>query len=246
MLRNATAPDLLELMDASSSGDLDFYTQYARHSGGPVLVIMCGTGRLAISIGRQGVPVIGLDGDAATIELAKRKAAQLGAAKTMFVQGNPTNFVSDSKHPLVIIPAGGLMRLLTLEEQRACLLAVRSSLQLGGTLLLDLPLWEPLRQTDASPTVRRLGDRTALLRTTRRLDSSRQVAEELVECQWLDQHGTVVESQCMVSALRYATPGEVLLLLEVCGFKATCYGGFDRQALLPGATRLVIEAERNR
>lgn len=246
MLRNATAPDLLELMDAGSSGDLDFYTQYARHSGGPVLVIMCGTGRLAISIGRQGVPVIGLDGDAATIELAKRKATQAGAAKTMFVQGNPTHFVSDSKHPLVMIPAGGLLRFLTLEEQRACLMAVRSALQLGGTLLLDLPLWEPQRPSDTSPTLRRSGDRMALVRTTKRFDSARQIVEELVECQWLDQTGTVVETQCMVSNQRYATPGEILLLLEVCGFKATCYGGFDRQALLPGATRLVIEAERNR
>ncbi|HYG58495.1 MAG TPA: class I SAM-dependent methyltransferase [Symbiobacteriaceae bacterium] len=246
MLRNATAPDLLELLDTGSAGDLDFYNQYARHCGGPVLVLMCGTGRVAISIARQGVPVMGLDAEAATVELARRKAVQMGATRAMFVQGNPAHFVSESKHPLVLIPGGGLLQLLTQEEQRACLMAIRQSLQVGGKLVLDLPLLDPERRAETGPVMRRAGDRVALLRTFRKFDTARQLQEELVECQWVDQHGMVVQSQCAVMSTRYATPGETVLLLEVCGFRTVCFGGFDRESLLPGATRLVIEAERNR
>lgn len=246
MLRNAITPDLLEILESSSPGDIDFYNQYARHSGGPVLVLMCGTGRFVIPIARQGLPVIGLDTDAGNVELAKRKAAQSGAGRAMFMQGDVTHFVSDSKHPLVMIPGGGLLQLLTLDEQRACLSAVRAALQIGGKLVLDLPLLEPGRSEPLETTTRRQGDQTALVRRHRQFDSARQVVEDLHECHWLDHEGIVVKTHYAKMLTRYVTPGEAILLLEACGFSPTCFGGFDRRALLPGATRLVIEAERNR
>jgi len=246
MLRNAIAPDLLEILDTGSPGDIDFYNQYARHSGGPVLVLMCGTGRVAIPIARQGIPVIGLDGDAGTIELAKRKATQQNLTRAMFIKGDPTHFVSDSKHPLVMIPAGGLLQLLTLEEQRACLSAVRTTMQVGGKLVLDLPLLEPDAPVSTEPVLRKQGDRMALIRQHRKYDGARQVAEDLIECHWLDQDGAVVKSQYATTHTRYATPGEMILLLDACGFAPVCFGGFDRRSLLPGSTRFVIEAQRNR
>lgn len=246
MLGNAIAPDLLEMLDTGSPGDIDFYNQYARHSGGPVLVLMCGTGRIAIPIARQGIPVIGLDGDAGIIELAKRKAAQQGVTRAMFIKGDPAHFVSDSKHPLVMIPGGGLLQLLTLEEQRACLSAVRTAMQVGGKLVLDLPLLEPGAPASTEPLLRRQGDRIALIRQHRKYDGARQVAEALIECHWLDQDGAVSKSQYATTHTRYATPGELILLLDSCGFAPVCYGSFDRRSLLPGSSRLVIEAERNR
>lgn len=246
MLRNAMSPDLLEILETGSPGEIDFYSQYARHSGGPVLVLMSGTGRVAIPIARQGIPVIGLDDDAGMIELAKRKAVQAGAARAMFVRGDPAHFVSDSKHPLVMIPGGGLFQLLTLEEQRDCLNAVRTAMQLGGKLVLDLPLLEPGAAPSTEMTMKKHGDRMALIRLHRKYDGARQAVEELIECHWVDQDGTVVKSQYATGHMRYATPGEMVLLLEACGFTPVCFGGFDRRALLPGSTRLVIEAERNR
>jgi SAM-dependent methyltransferase len=246
MLRNAIAPDLLDLVDTGSPGDVDFYCQYARHAGGPVLVLMCGTGRVAIPIARQGLPVIGLDGDTASIDLAKRKAMQAGVTRAMFVRGESTDFVSDTKHPLVLIPGGRLQQLLTLEEQRACLSAARHALQIGGKLVLDLPLLDPGSVAPQQPQMRRDGDRSALLRRHGRIDAARQITEELISCQWLAQDGSVEREQYAAVNSRYATPGELTLLLEVCGFQTVCFGGFDRQPLLPGAQRLVIEAERNR
>ncbi|HWI66428.1 MAG TPA: class I SAM-dependent methyltransferase [Symbiobacteriaceae bacterium] len=246
MLRNGIAPDLLEILDTGSPGDIDFYSQYARHSGGPVLVLLCGTGRIAIPIARQNIPVIGLDGDAGSVELAKRKAAQAGVTRAMFIRGDATHFVSDSKHPLVMIPAGGLQQLLTLEEQRACLNSVRAAMQLGAKLVLDFPLLEPGLASEAEPLIKKQGDRTALVRQRRRYDSARQVAEDLIECHWLDHEGAVIKSQYATLHTRYMTPGEIVLLLEASGFTPVCFGGFDRRPLLPGSTRLVIEAERNR
>ncbi|HEY3367669.1 MAG TPA: class I SAM-dependent methyltransferase [Symbiobacteriaceae bacterium] len=247
MLRNPVAPELLELLDAGSPGDADFYSEYARRSGGPVLVLLSGTGRIAIPIARQGIPVIGLDTDAGMVDQAKRKAQQFGAARAMFVRGDPTHFVSDSKHPLVCIPSGALQRLLTLEEQRSCLTAARHALGVGGKLVLDFPLGEPATPGVELPVVKWqgvAGERAGVLRRHRKYEPALQLVEDLISCDWLDREGQVEKTQYAMLTTRYSTPGEIELLLTSCGFATTVFGGFERQDLLPGAGRLVVEAQR--
>lgn len=248
MLGNAMTPELFELLEQSSAGDIDFYCQYARQSGGPVLVLLCGTGRIAIPIARQGIPVIGLDSVAGVVDLAKRKAQQANAGRAVFVPGDPTHFVSENKHALVIIPGGALARLLTADEQRQALTAVRGALQVGGRLLLDMPLFEPTLHAADPPTLKRspATNRNAVVQKHRRFDGARQLVETIVSCDWLGDGGEAERREYTVYSERYATPTELVLLLDVCGFAATCYRGFDREPLGPGATRLVIEAERKR
>ncbi len=96
-MRTAAAPELAELLERTSPGDTDFYAQYARHAGGPVLVLLCGTGRVATAIARQGIPVLGIDSDAAALDLATRKAQELGVEKAVFFRADPTSFVSDTR-----------------------------------------------------------------------------------------------------------------------------------------------------
>ncbi|MGE5672833.1 MAG: class I SAM-dependent methyltransferase [Mycobacterium leprae] len=247
MLRNSIAPDLLELLDPGTQEETDLYCQYARHSGGPVLVLLCGTGRIPLAIARQGVPVVGLDPDPALVETCKRKASQANLNRAMFVRGDPCRFVSDSKHPLVLIPGGGFQQMLTLEEQRQSLLAIRQAMAIGGLLVLDLPVALPGVESMSEPLLRRMGpagERTAVIHRSGRYDPVRQTREELVACHWLDQEGNVSKTQYSTLTLRYSTPAEVLLLLENCGFTAALYGGYDRQEFLPGATRLIVEAQR--
>lgn len=249
MLRNAVTPEMADLLETGSAGDIDFYSQYARHAGGSVLALLCGTGRIAIAVARMGVPVLGLDADTANIRLARRKAETVGVSSALFVQGDPTHFVSDSKYSVVMIAAGAIQKLLTLEEQRACLISARSALHAGGQLLLDIPILTPSDLQETSPVFRRcgtLGSGTAVIRRQVRYDSARQIREALIACEWLDDAGTVQSTQYGVQSTRYATPGEMILILESCGFQVTAYGGFDRQDLVPGACRLVVEAQRQR
>jgi len=244
MLRNAITPELFELIDTGSPGDIDFYSQYARHRGGPVLVLLCGTGRVAVPIARQGVPVIGVDSDPAIIDLAKRKAQSAAAARVMFATADPTDFVSDSRHPLVIIPSGALGRLLTLVEQRNALLAVRSALALGGRLVLDMPLALPGVLDTPAPQLVTTTEGTVVISRQRHYDPARQLIQETVGCEWLDEAGLVTRKEYGRVTERYSTPGELELLLEMCGFAPTFFGSFDRHPLMPGAQRAIVEAER--
>lgn len=240
-------PELWELAENPVPGDADFYAQYARLSGGPVLVLFCGSGRTLVPIARQGLPVMGMETDAGVVELAQRRAQEAGATRALFVRGDPTRFSSGAKHALVVIPNGGLGRLLTAEDQRACLLAARNALTLGGKLLLDLPVLDARTfSPQDQPVVRQLpGEppRQVVLQRTRRVDPTRQLVEELVACEFLEE-GSVIRKEYLSHSFRYVTPAEVLLLLEGCGYRAVAYGDFDQHPFLPGASRLIIEAVR--
>ena len=62
--------------DASDTG-IAFYTALAQETGGPVLEIACGTGRVSIPIARLGFSVTGLDIIPAMIERACNKSVGL-------------------------------------------------------------------------------------------------------------------------------------------------------------------------
>ena len=41
--------------------DVDFYVKVAKRSGGPVLEIGCGTGRVSLPIAEAGIDIVGVD-----------------------------------------------------------------------------------------------------------------------------------------------------------------------------------------
>ena len=71
-------PETYDIEDDSDTG-IAFYAALARETGGPVLEIACGTGRVGIPIARLGYAVTGLDIVPGMLELARRKSAGLPA-----------------------------------------------------------------------------------------------------------------------------------------------------------------------
>jgi SAM-dependent methyltransferase len=244
MLRNQVPPELAEWIDSPVPGDLDFYAQYARSANGPVLVLLAGTGRFPFALARAGAPVLSIDPDAANVEWARARTPAGNGLKLLFFQADPTHFIAEQKHGLVIIPGGALGRLLTQDEQKNCLMAVRRAMALGGTLLLDVPLWDPAAGLTEGPLLRRGGrdEPSVLISRQRRYEPVRQIVETLHVVEWLDEEGVVTKRQAVQTAERYSTPSELLLLIQSSGFAPTCYGSFDRTGFVPGSKRLVIEA----
>ena len=75
----------------SSDTGVAFYSALARETGGPVLEIACGTGRVAIPIARQGFAVTGLDVVPAMLERARFKAESAGLS-VRWVEGDARRF----------------------------------------------------------------------------------------------------------------------------------------------------------
>src|SRR5260370_27725339 len=63
----------------SVTEDVPFYLEEARRSGGPVVELGVGTGRIAVPIACEGIQVIGVDSSRAMLEGCAERAALAGA-----------------------------------------------------------------------------------------------------------------------------------------------------------------------
>ena len=117
--------------------DLEFYVGQAQQSGGSVLELGCGTGRVLIPTARAGVNITGMDLSNKMLSICRRKLHQettnvQNRAKLVF--GNIRNFNLRSKFKLVTIPAGTFELLITVKDQLSCLSCVYRHLDPGGDL----------------------------------------------------------------------------------------------------------------
>ena len=62
--------------------DVPFYLDEARRSGGPVLELAVGTGRIAIPIAASGIPVVGVDLSEGMLQVARERAAGGGRRRS--------------------------------------------------------------------------------------------------------------------------------------------------------------------
>jgi SAM-dependent methyltransferase len=128
--------------------DLDFYRRLGRETGGPILELGCGTGRILLAQAEEGHRVTGLDLSEAMLARARAKLADRAAevrARVRLVQGDMTSFELGEKFRLVTIPFRPFQHLLEVPQQLACLAAAYRHLEPGGTLALDFFHTDPRR-----------------------------------------------------------------------------------------------------
>src|SRR5213078_3302963 len=104
----------------SVTEDVPFYLEEARRSGGPVVELGVGTGRIAVPIACDGIRVIGVDSSQAMLEICAERARLAGAALDLRL-GDLREPPVDERVPLVIIPFRSLLHLQTDEERRRAL-----------------------------------------------------------------------------------------------------------------------------
>ena len=121
--------------------DLPFYVDLARNSGGPVLEIGCGTGRVLLKIAREGVEIEGLDNSRPMLAVLRKHLDAESpevCSKVKLHQGDMRDFHLARKFPLVIIPFRPLQHMYTQEDQLAALKTAAAQLADGGRLAFDV------------------------------------------------------------------------------------------------------------
>ncbi|MFH1688519.1 MAG: class I SAM-dependent methyltransferase [bacterium] len=121
--------------------DVDFYADEARKSGGPVLEIGCGTGRILIPTARQGIEIVGLDFSVHMQRACREKLAEEPAAvreRVQLVKGDMRDFDLKRQFALVTMPFRPFQHLISTNDQIACLQCVHRHLKPGGRLIFDL------------------------------------------------------------------------------------------------------------
>jgi SAM-dependent methyltransferase len=133
--------------------DVDFYVEAAKESGGEVLEVGCGTGRVLIPTARAGMEITGLDLSPHMLEVCRQKLAsepEEVRCRVRLEQGDMRRFELGKTFQLITLPFRPFQHLTMVEDQLACLACLRKHLADDGRLILDIfnPRLESLVETD--------------------------------------------------------------------------------------------------
>jgi SAM-dependent methyltransferase len=207
--------ELYDPWSASVVEDVAFYLEEARRSGGPVVELGVGTGRIAVPLGADGIRVIGVDSSRAMLEVCARRAALAGVTLDLRV-GDLREPPVAERVPLVICPFRSLLHMQTDEDRLGVLGAAYDLLLPGGRFVFDVftPDADDIAQTQGRWLEREPGI------------FERALWDESARTLTLTVRGDERET---TMALAWLSPDEWRGLLDHAGFEIeACYGWFDR------------------
>lgn len=123
--------------------DVQWYRRLAAETGGPVLELACGSGRVSVALAEAGFEVVGLDLEPYLVDRASRRAEAVGVGHlTQFVVRDMRRFTLGLRFPLVLLPYNTLGYLLQDEEVAACFGCVAEHLAPGGVFAFQISAFE--------------------------------------------------------------------------------------------------------
>lgn len=132
-------------------GDVELYQALARRTGGPILELAVGSGRIALPLAADGYRVVGVDIEPAMLARARARMAAAGpatAGRIELVEGDMTEVAADPRlvaegpYELAILALNSILIMNTPERQRAVLRTMAALLAPGGLAVVDV--WLPV------------------------------------------------------------------------------------------------------
>lgn len=204
------------------AGDVAFYQRLARQTGGPVLELACGTGRIALPLAESGLDVTGIDVSDGMLSIIRRKAH---AHRLTLLAQDMSALNIDQRFGCIIIAFRSFQHLLTIELQRQTLSAIRGHLAPDGRLALHLfdprldllidgaPRQPILRGTDPGTGHTFTGEMLSA-----RFDYLAQVRRDLWRYREFAPDNALLAGDTREMALRWTWRWELHHLLQLCGF----------------------------
>ena len=119
--------------------DVPFYRELARRTGGPVLEVMCGSGRLLLPLAREGLRLAGVDVSAAMLQLARERLSAAGLSERVeLLEADIRERAPDGPFGLAIVAINSFMHLAGTHDQLAALARIHAALRPGGLLAIDV------------------------------------------------------------------------------------------------------------
>jgi SAM-dependent methyltransferase len=198
--------------------DISFYVEEALASGGPIVELGVGTGRIAIPIAAAGVHVIGVDASEEMLAVCADEARRAGVHRLLDLRrGDLRRPPVDERVDLVTCPFRAFLHLSTDEDRLQALQSARTLLRPGGRLVFDVfkPSQDDIDETDGRWIEREPGiDERAdwdMIEQTLTLAVRGPSGESTMKLWWLE-------------------PERWNALLAEAGFTVdACYGWFDRR-----------------
>ncbi len=245
--------------NAQMTDDLALYVELAEDTGGPVLDVGCGTGRVMLHLAQElideSLRVVGVDNSEAMLARGWRRLNSL--TQTMpdlkrlvtFVQGDALDVALDERFKLIIVPYNGFMHFKTQPAQLAALRHFHSLLADDGMLILDLPnAGEAFAAADDGALILErmfTEPESGHLVMQHSMSTLDRVAQQLHVTWIYDEimEDSAVHRTLAPLVLRYVFPGEMDLLLAATGLEAvSIYGDYFQEPFVDGSERMIVLA----
>ncbi len=212
------------------AGDTGFYGRLARESGGPVLELGCGTGRVLLPIAAEGLDCRGLDVSPAMLEVLRRKRPP----PNLRVAVSPMQRfdLGGERYRLIFSAFRAFQHLVEVEDQLSCLACVRRHLAPGGLFAFDVfaPRLERIAQHEEPERVDvrfELDGEEVVRYTSVKRDHARQLMSVAMRYE-RRRAGGVVHNDVVEFRMRYFHRYELEHLVHRAGFESVeILGGFD-------------------
>ena len=121
--------------------DIPFLIEEARKTGGPILELACGTGRVTLPLAQEGYEVWGIDNSDQMLKIFENKLKKENpdvSGRIHISNRGMQNFDLGKKFKLIIIPFNSFLLLTDRKELDSCLECCRNHLDEGGVLIVDV------------------------------------------------------------------------------------------------------------
>lgn len=242
----------------SLSGDMEWYRDKAVASGGPVLELGAGTGRISIPIAEAGIRVTAVDLDEGMLARLRQKLETLQPdvrSRIRVQHGDMRTVALDEGFAIVIIPFRAFLHNLTRDDQLAALRRAHAHLRPGGELALNVfhPSLEYMAANAGAYAgvwrarkPRMLGDGGFVVYSEMSTyDTVAQRLQSLIRTEEFASDGSLVRTHMMNLELAYLYPADINSLLAESGFElARMSGDFSGRPFERDGDELVVEARR--
>jgi ubiquinone/menaquinone biosynthesis C-methylase UbiE len=237
----------LDCAPLEGGADVEWFCGLARRTGGPILELGCGTGRIAVPIAQDGHQIVGIDRSAAMLERAERRARRANV-EARWVEGDMRAFSFDEAFALIFVAFNSFL-MLKPDDRFACLARVREHLAPRGRFACDVFQPDPELIVGMEGGVvdewERVDPETGKL--VRKLSSSRANVDGVTQRIWYEETGDdgAVHQIGAVGTLHYLYRREAELLLANTGFQVeSLHGDYDGGVAVAGSRKLLIVAKR--
>jgi len=227
------------------SGDVDFYVEEARRSGGPVAEFGCGTGRILVPTAEIGIEIAGVDSSPAMLARARARLAGRDLPATLH-EGDMRDFDLRRTFALVTIPFRAIAHVLDADGHVRLFRNMRNHLAPEGRLVFDF--FQPNLKFLAEPREEKLDfEREEDGRKIRRFHSAvphpwSQVTD--VTFRWeIEDAGGAVEEHRVDFPMRWFYRFELEHVLARAGLVVeSILGGFDGAPLGEDSREMIFVA----
>lgn len=230
--------------------DMSLYLNFAELSGGPLLELACGSGRLLVPLAREGYELTGLDSSRSMLEMAQHALEKAGVAEQCsLVQENMSTMRLGQKFRMAFIALGSFGHVYTRQEQRQALAVIHDHLTVGGRFILDISNADVRYMEQLSGQVLHQGtwkraDDNILSHFVSPASSPTKHLLELTHFYEEYQQGEAVQRTVITTHLYLFEKNEVELLLEEAGFEITdVFGDYEFSPFEHESPRMIFVAQ---